>query len=277
MLTLRYRIRPRAGQTVTFAERAGGAFHVIGRATGVRGSLRFEPAAGLTARREIVATISLAGVPRQNMVVGHYTAPPAPQPITPTRVHVLRVGSDLTVSWLPADRWGCLVLATLSDGHRLLYSMPSMRHSLRIPRLAPGIGARITVTDLGQTRNTSAAAVASLAPDHPGAITGLTVRRLDRRVTISWRPATSAIRYLVTITVRGRTPVTLFGITARPRVTLIKAAHFLLGSGGITKITVRAVNLAGQQGSGATARFTGRSILQPPSDRPRRPALDAIQ
>lgn len=276
VLTLHYRVRPRAGQTVTFAEGAGGAFHVIGHATGIRGALSFTPAAGLRARREIVAMISLAGVPRQNIVVGHYTAPSAPRPVTPTRVHVLRAGNDLTVSWLPADRWGCLVVATLSDGHRLLYSMPPMRHSLRISRLAPGIGARITVTDLGQTGNASAAAVASLAPDQPSPVTGVTVRGVDRRVTISWRPVTGATRYLVTITVRGRAPVTLFGITVHPTVTLIRAAHYLLASGGIAKVTVRAVNLTGEAGPGGIARFTGHGVPQPRRDLPRR-SVDAIQ
>jgi hypothetical protein len=257
VLRLRYRIRARAGQTVTFAERAGGAIHVIGRASGSRGSLVFKPVAQLARRREIVAMISLAGVPRQNLVVGGYTAPSAPRPVTPSRVHVLQAGSAVTVNWLPADRWGCLVVATLSDGRRLLYSMPPMRHSLRISRLAPGIGARITVTDLGQTGNTSAGAVATLTPHHPSRATGLTVRRLDRRVMISWRPAADATRYLVTVTVRGRTPVTLFGITAQPAMTLIKAAHYLLASGDVSQISVRAVNAAGQPGPAAIARLTG--------------------
>jgi hypothetical protein len=275
-LTLLYMVRRRAGQTVIFAERAGGALHVIGQATGSRGSLGFKPAAGLTARREIVAMISLSGVPSANIIVGHYTAQSAPRPVTPTRVHVLRTGSDLTVSWRPADRWGCLVLADLSDGHRLLYSMPPMRHSLRISRLALGIGARITVTDLGQPGTTSAAAIATVAPEHPSPVTGVTVRRLDRRVIIRWRPAAGATRYLVTIRVRGRTPVTLFGITAEPTVTLIKAASYLLASRDISQITVRAVNLAGQQGSAAIAQFTGRGIPQPPPDRPLR-AIDAIE
>lgn len=275
-LTLRYRIRSRAGQTVTFAERGGGVFHLIGRATGSRGSLTFKPSLGVGRRREIVALISLAGVPRNNVVVARYAVASPPRPTTPTRVRVARAGSDLTVSWLPADRWGCLVLATLSDGHRLLYAMAPMRHSLRIPRLAPGIGARITVTDLGQTGNTSAAATASLALDRPSAVTGITVRRLGRRVTISWRPATGASRYLVTITVRGRAPVTLFGITASPTVTLIKAAHYLLPSGAVSHISVRAMDVAGQAGPAGSAQFAGHGIPQPPPDRPDR-SVDAIQ
>jgi hypothetical protein len=276
-LTLRYRILPRSGQAVTFAERAGGALQMIGRATSSSGSLIFKPAPGLSPRREIVAMISLAGAPRENIVVGHYMAPAAPRPVIPTRVNVHRAGTDLMVSWLPTDRWGCLVLATLSDGRRLLYSMPPTRHSLRIARLAPGIGARITVTDLGQTGNTSAAAIASLAPDRPARVTNLTVRRLGGRVTIGWRPATGAIRYLVTITVGGRASVTLFGITARPTVTLIKAARYVLTGGAVSQITVRAVNLAGQPGSAAVARFTARGVPQPPPDRPLRNAVDAIE
>ena len=280
-LTLHYHVRPRTGQTVAFAERAGGVFHVIGRATGTQGSVRLTPVVGVSDRREVVAMISLAGVPRENMVIAHYTVPAPPRPATPTRVRVLRAGTGLTVSWLPADRWGCLVVATLSDGRRVLYRMPPMRHSLRISRLAPGIGVRITVSDLGQTGNTGVAADASLAPSRPGPVTGVTANRAGRRLTISWRRAIGASRYLVTVTVRGRTPVTLFGLTTASRVTLIKAAHYLLASGAIAQITVRGVNLAGEPGLAGTVRYTptgsGSDVPQPPPDRPLLGALDAIE
>ena len=280
-LMLHYQVRPRAGQTVAFAERAGGVFHVIGRTTGTQGSLRFTPVVGVSNRREIVAMISLAGVPRENTVIAHYTVPAPQRPATPTRVRVLRAGMGLTVSWLPADRWGCLVVASLSDGRRVLYRMPPMRHSLRISTIAPGIGARVTVSDLGQTGNTSTAADASLAPSRPGPVTGLTVYRAGRRLTISWHRATGASRYIVTITVRGRAPVTLLGLTRASRVTLIKAAHYLLASGAVARISVRGVNRAGQPGLAGTARYTpsgpGSDIPQPPPDRPLLGALDAIE
>ena len=210
----------------------------------------------------------------------NYTVPTPPRPATPTRVRVLRTETGLTVSWLPADRWGCLVVATLSDGRRVLYRMPPMRHSLRISRLAPGIGARITVSDLGQTGNTGVAADASLAPSRPGPVTGVTANRAGRRLTISWRRAIGASRYIVTVTVRGRTPVTLIGLTTASRVTVIKAAHYLLASGAIAQITVRGVNSAGEPGLAGTVRYTprtsGRNIPQSPPDRPLLGALDAI-
>jgi hypothetical protein len=41
---LAYRIRPRAGEAVTFAERAGQVFHVIGTSRRSSGTLRFSPA-----------------------------------------------------------------------------------------------------------------------------------------------------------------------------------------------------------------------------------------
>ncbi len=279
-LTLHYHVRPRTGQTVAFAERAGGVFHVIGRATGTRGSVRFTPVVAVSNRRELVAMISLSGVPRDNLVVAHYTVPAPPRPATPTRVRVLRAGTGLAVSWLPADRWGCLVVATLSDGRRVLYRMPPMLHSLRISGLAPGSGARVIVSDLDQTGNTGAAADASLAPSRPGPVTGVTANRAGRRLTISWHRAIGASRYIVTVTVSGRTPVTLFGLTTAPKVTLIESAHYLLASGAIARITVRGVNLAGQPGLAGTVRYThrgsGSDVPQPPPDRPRLGALDAI-
>ncbi|MBV9001163.1 MAG: hypothetical protein JO304_19040, partial [Solirubrobacterales bacterium] len=163
-LTLRYRLRPRAGQTVTFAERAAGVFHVLGRATADRGSLRFTPAFGPGGRRQIIAMVALGGVPRENVVVARYTAAAPARPIAPAGARVRRVGSGLMVSWSPADRWGCLVVATLSDGQRRLFTMRPNQRSLKIAKLAPGIGARITVSDLGPTGNTSAAAAATVAP-----------------------------------------------------------------------------------------------------------------
>jgi hypothetical protein len=279
--TLRYRIRPRAGQTVTFVERGGGVFHVIGQASGSRGSLTFTPAVAVARHREIVALISLAGVPRENMVIARYTVPAPPRPATPTHVRVLRAGRDLNVSWLPADRWGCLVVATLSDGRRVLYRMGPMQHSLRISRLAPGIGARITVSDLDQTGNTSALADASLAPARLAAVTGIRIQRTGPRLAISWRGALGASEYLVTITVRGRTPVTLFGVTAHPALTLIKAAHYLLAGGAVAQITIRGVNPAGQPGLTATVRYaaggSGHDTTQPRAHQSLGRALDAIE
>lgn len=113
-----------------------------------------------------------------------------------------------------------------------------MRHSLHASRLPVGIGARITVTDLGPTGNTSAAAVASLAPARPGPVTGVAIRGAGKRLTIGWHRASGATRYMVTVMVGNRTPVTLFGITAASRVTLVNAAHYLLTGGAVSKITI---------------------------------------
>jgi hypothetical protein len=73
--------------------------------------------------------------------------------------------------------------------------------------------------------------------------------------------------------------VTLFGISAHPSVTLAKDAHYLLTSGAVSEIAIRAVNLAGRQGSAGTARYipSSRDIPQPPPDRPLLRSVDAIQ
>jgi hypothetical protein len=255
-LTLRYQVRPRASQTVTFAERAGAVFHVLGRATADHGSLTFTPAFGPGGRRQIIAMVALGGVPRENIVVTRYTASGPAGPATPTGVRVRQAGHGMTISWAPADRWGCLVVATLSDGQRLLYSMGPNQRSLKIAKLAPGLGARITVSDLGQTGNTSRAAVASLAQARPGAVTGVSIHRAGKRLKIRWRPATDAKRYIITITLRGNRRVSLFGITVKPNATLRQGALAQLSTGAVARVSIRGQDAGGQLGPASTATLS---------------------
>jgi hypothetical protein len=143
------------------------------------------------------------------------------------------------------------------------------QRSLKIATLAPGVGALTTVSELGPTDDTSTGAVATVAPTSPGPVTGVTLRRLGRRLAIGWRRANGAKRYIITITVRGNTRVTLLGIAVDPSVTLNHDTHVLLDTGAFSRITIRSLALGGQLGPAGTATYTA-----PTNGRHRPPSLD---
>lgn len=95
---VRYRVAPRAGQTVRFVERGPDVATPIGTAKGAAGLLAFTPAAGRPGRRTIVALVEQDGRPRSSEVVARYSAPPATLSRVP-RVRVVRVGRGARVTW----------------------------------------------------------------------------------------------------------------------------------------------------------------------------------
>jgi hypothetical protein len=99
---LTWRLRAQPGQSVRFLQSARTVYANIANTTKPHGSALFAPAPSPGGRRQIVAVISVGGLPRKtNVVVGHYTAP---RPFMPSardaryRLH----GSKLSVSWKPA-------------------------------------------------------------------------------------------------------------------------------------------------------------------------------
>src|SRR5262249_29434698 len=74
---LTYTVRDGEGWTITLAEQGARTFHVLGRAGGARGTIRFTPAAGRAERRRIVARFERDGVPAPSATVGSYRAPAA--------------------------------------------------------------------------------------------------------------------------------------------------------------------------------------------------------
>jgi hypothetical protein len=202
---LTYRVRPRAGQTVTFAERAGQVFHTLGQAQGTTGALTFTPADAPTRNREIVALISLSGAPSQTVVAGRYTAPPPIRPDAPRRVRVTRHGRTLLITWSPAlHARAYAVTVALSDGQRLALLAAGARQTTAVNAPAPGLGARVTVQGIAPDGNAGPPRTAQLNPTAaPARVRGITATRTRAGVLIRWRPVPGAVRYFVTILVAG--------------------------------------------------------------------------
>jgi hypothetical protein len=76
---LSWSIRPVAGQSVTFVERGNGVAHTLLRTSRPHGHLRFTPAAGRGRARQIEALVTENGLPRDQLVVTHFVAPPTPK------------------------------------------------------------------------------------------------------------------------------------------------------------------------------------------------------
>ncbi len=146
--TLRYRVRVPADVTVTFAEQAARLFHVIGRARGAAGTIRFTAALAPAGARRLVALIANGGAPHGSRVLATYTVP---RPPTPGRVRRLRIRSNrraFTISFTPAaGAVRTLVRITASDGRRLQIVLGPRARGLTVPVI--GFSDRLTVTLTG--------------------------------------------------------------------------------------------------------------------------------
>jgi hypothetical protein len=118
---LSYKIAPQAGQQVTFAEVGKGTAAQIGKPTSAaQGTLVFTPTTGEGGPRKIVATVTQNGIPRANLTVARYVAPPRVRPAKP-RLTVTRTGSKLVVRWHRDPRAKRYELrAKLTDGRVVL-------------------------------------------------------------------------------------------------------------------------------------------------------------
>ncbi len=95
---LRYDVRKRLGQRVTFFDvSSGGARKTIGTTGGGRGTLTFSPAPD-TGRHRVVASFTLNDIGAEEKSVTTFR-PPSPTLPTPGRVRVRRKGTSVTVTW----------------------------------------------------------------------------------------------------------------------------------------------------------------------------------
>lgn len=262
-LALHYAVRPRAGQTVQFAERAGSVFHILGHATGTAGTFRFTPAIAAAGPRNLVAIVSLSGVPAHDIIAGRYTAPGPPRAGRPTHLRIARRGSSIVIGWRPSsDSTGYLATVTLSDRRRLSLSTKRGRHMLELRQVAPELGASVRVMGVGPDGNTGPAALARLARiAPPSRVTTTRVARTRTGVVVTWRRSVRASRYLVRITLVGpsRRPRPVFIlVTTRPT---LGPSRTLAGlkRGTTARLSIRAVSAGGQIGAAGTASWRGRS------------------
>jgi hypothetical protein len=256
--TLSYRIRPRAGQRVMFAERAGRVFHVLGIARGTRGKLRFVPALGSGGRREIVAMVSLSGMPTRPLVVARYVAPPPPRAGRPQQLTLARRGGrSLWIRWgkaASADRYLCVL--SLSDGKRTVYVLPARQRSKLVPTVAPNVTGRvwiIPITALGTPGPSITARLAGVRP--PAAVKRLTVARAHRTVVVSWERSAGATKYMLILALD------------RPRAliyapVLVRATRFVsrqtlpnLRPGAVATITIIALGRTGARSTASSVHY----------------------
>jgi hypothetical protein len=149
---LTYSLTARPGLSVAFAERAHRVYHVLGRATGAHGTLRFIPGAGPAGKRTIEAIVAENGVPRETLAVATYRAA---GPVTPAGVPGLRVrrhGRRFQIGF--GNGRGAayyLVRITGTDGRHLLEVIRGRRHSLTLPVLGYSDHLTVTVTGVSVT------------------------------------------------------------------------------------------------------------------------------
>lgn len=255
--TLHYHVRPRPGQRVTFAEHAGRVFHIIGRARGDAGTLRFTPAAGPGGRRRIVALISLASGPAPSLVVGEYVAPTL-TPGRPSDVRLTRHGGTLRISWGAAiNASEYLAEVSLSDGRRASYEEPARRRTVTIATVGASVSGRVQVMAINATGQIGRAAVATLSPvAGPGRIIGLKAKRTGKRVEITWHRVRGATLYILRLTL-GRTLSYAPEFLTEPRFVSTKTLP-QLRAGGTATVTVTAVARSGAEGPAARLRYRAR-------------------
>ncbi len=151
-LTLRYRVSLPPKVSVTFAEQTKSLLHVIGRARGRAGTIRFTPALGRGGRRQVIALIDNAGLPVSRPVLASFLAP---GPQLPGRTRRLRVGTGgraFTVSFLPpANAVRTLAIITTTDGRRLQRLFPIGVRRFSIPVIGYRDGVRVALSGVSAT------------------------------------------------------------------------------------------------------------------------------
>jgi PKD repeat protein len=91
------------GTHVRFVERGRDTTHVLGTAGKARGTLTFSSQAGLSRSRTIVAyLLNAEGMPRRELTVARYSAPPATRGGRVRKVKFVRHGSAGSITWSAA-------------------------------------------------------------------------------------------------------------------------------------------------------------------------------
>lgn len=129
---LSWRLRPIAGQRVTFVEEGKNVRRVLVATRRARGVLRFTPTAGAAGRRTIVAWVQQGGTLRKRLVVARYTAPGLKRLSKPARLRAHRRGTSITVAWrrvAGASRY--VLTARLPQARRLVVT--TARSAVTLP------------------------------------------------------------------------------------------------------------------------------------------------
>jgi hypothetical protein len=148
--TLHYTLKPIPGQTVLFGERSATIGADIGAGVATTGTLRWTPAAGPAGRRQVVAVVEQSGVPRREIVVASFVAPPPHRPGKPSFVHVSRHGRRVKVRWGRAEHAvRYLIRLHLQDGtDRQYLDNSTSRLRLTLRGISPGTSGHVAVFGL---------------------------------------------------------------------------------------------------------------------------------
>ncbi len=127
------------GTRVRLVERGRDSTHVIGIASRARGVLGFTPADALGRRRTIDADVlNLDGTPKLPAIVAHYIAPPPIRGGRPGKLRLVRRGTNVILSWSPADGTRRYVVRIkVSDGRLSEFFLPARARRVTISRVLP--------------------------------------------------------------------------------------------------------------------------------------------
>ena len=87
------------GQRIEFVEKGAFGTHVLGRASGAHGTLRFKPADAKGGKRTVTAMVQHDGMVTDRKRVGTYVAPGPVRPHAVRRLRAKRARTTVTVSW----------------------------------------------------------------------------------------------------------------------------------------------------------------------------------
>lgn len=231
---LSYTVAPAAGATVTFVERGRRVEHVLGRAAGRSGSLRFTIADGPAGPRRVVALVRSGGFPVREETIARFRAP-GPLVLPAPRVAVARRGGALRVNWLPvtgASRYA--VEVALADGRRSATLVGRRRTSIRVPRVNALASGAVRVVALSSALRQGRVGKATLAALPPVAAQATSRRELLRGGAIVFRCVPRADGACVArVRLGGRTVAsgsrrTRYGSTAAIRARLTPAGRAIL-------------------------------------------------
>jgi hypothetical protein len=140
---LRYSVRRRPGQLVTFLEGS----HKLATVAGGKGSIRFTPGAGPLGTRTVVAQVTLAGLPNANVTVARFTVRRLPRLGRAGRLRVQRRGAVLRISWRAvSDARRYAVYVHGSDGQVHALTVTAARHSAVVRGIARVSAGTVTIT-----------------------------------------------------------------------------------------------------------------------------------
>ena len=155
---LSYSVRRIDGQLVRFAEVGGGVEHVLGQTRAAHGVIAFSPRDGRAGTRAIIAQVIENGLPRRQLKVASYTAPPRRVAAKPGRIIARRRPRALAVSWgSSALAASYQVRVRMSDGRRLLFTTKPAARRILVPSVKPTDTATISVRGVTVQRRPGAA------------------------------------------------------------------------------------------------------------------------